>query len=140
MKKIIFLFFLLSIFACQPPTPTPAPDDSTVKTAVEEKISQPIQVIGKTIEYRYGESIYHLTVDNDTQLHWECVQGEEKGVTGDEVYKLHRINDQTLFLFWIEENDLGVSQVLDFENGKVFTFLKRGEDVGKAEGNIRLIN
>ena len=98
-----------------------------------------VDINGKTIEYRYGESIYHLTVDTDSTLHWEAMSGGEKGVTGDEKYIMDRLPNGEIFITWGEENGTGVSQVLDFENGKVFNHLSWDRRVATGLGEIKIL-
>jgi hypothetical protein len=102
--------------------------------------SEAINLIGRTIEYRYGESVYHVTVDTDSTLHWQAMAGEEKGVVANETYKLHRLEPQRVFITWGEENGIGVSQVLDFEKGIVYNHLLRGRDVSIGTGEIHLLS
>ena len=104
-----------------------------------ESQSEPIDIIGKTIEYRYGESVYHVHIDNETEMHWEAVAGDEKGVEEEETYKLHRLDNNTIFITWGEANGIGVSQVLDFKEGKVYNHLLRGRDVSIGTGEIRIL-
>jgi hypothetical protein len=104
------------------------------------KPEQPISLVGKTIEYRYGESIYHVTIDSDSTLHWEAVAGDEKGVKANETYVAEFVAHQQYFISWGEENEIGVSQVLDFEKGKVYNHLLRGRDVSKGDGEIKVLN
>ncbi len=99
-----------------------------------------IDLIGKTIQYVYGEDIYHVTVDTDSTLHWEAVSGAEVGVKANEQYKMHRLGDRTIFITWGEENGIGVSQVLDFDNGVVYNHLLRGRDVSIGTGEISILN
>ena len=99
-----------------------------------------IDIIGKTIEYKYGESIYHLTVDTDSTLHWRAMTGEEEGVTGEENYILDRLSHGEIFITWGEENGTGVSQVLDFKNGTVFNHLSWDRKVATGTGEIRILD
>lgn len=94
---------------------------------------------GKTIEYRYGESVYHVTIDGDSTLHWEAVAGDEVGVKANETYVSEWIDSQRLFITWGEANGIGVSQVLDFGNGKVHNHLLRGRIVDMGDGEIRIL-
>lgn len=105
-------------------------------TPMHEK---PLNLIGKTIEYRYGESVYHVTLDSDSTLHWEAVAGDEKGVKANETFVAEFVDPQKLFITWGEENGIGVSQILDFERGKVYNHLLRGRDASKGDGEIKII-
>ena len=99
----------------------------------------PKDLIGKTIEYTYGESIYHVTLDSDTQLHWEAMTGEEKGIRAEETYVIESISDATLFISWGEENGIGVSQLLDFKNDQVHNHLIKGRKASLSSGKIRIL-
>jgi len=100
---------------------------------------EPKDLIGKTIEYTYGESIYHVTLDSDTQMHWEAMTGDEKGIRAEETYVIEPISDATLFISWGEENGVGVSQLLDFKNGQVHNHLIKGRKTSLSSGKIRIL-
>lgn len=100
---------------------------------------QPHELIGKTIEYRYGESIYHVTLNTDSTLHWEAITGDEKGAYEEETYVIESIDHGRLFITWGEANGIGVAQVLDFEKGIVYNHLLRGRDVSMGEGKIKIL-
>lgn len=100
---------------------------------------KPLNLIGKTIEYRYGESVYHVTLDSDSTLHWEAIAGDEKGFKANETYVAEFISPQKFFITWGEESGIGVSQVLDFEKGKVFNHLLRERVASKGDGQIRIM-
>jgi phenolic acid decarboxylase len=116
---------------------------STEEVTVEVDASAtitPEDIIGKTIEYAYGESIYHVTIDNATEMHWEAMTGDEKGTKEDETYKIEPVGKNLLFITWGEANGIGVSQVLDFNKGIVHNHLLRGRDISIGQGNIRILN
>jgi len=121
MKNTVFLFLIILIVACQ---------KSTTK--------DPINLVGKTIEYRYGESVYHVTFDSDSTLHWEAIAGDETGTKEDETYVSEWIEADKLFITWGETNGIGVSQILDFEKGKVHNHLLRGRNASAFMGDIKL--
>lgn len=120
--KTLILFLAVVIFACS-----------------TSKQEAPTNLIGKTIEYRYGESVYHVTIDSDSTLHWEAMAGDETGVKANETYVAEWIEPQKLFVSWGEENGIGVSQLLDFKKGKVHNHLLRGREASKGDGDIRII-
>ncbi len=98
-----------------------------------------LDLVGKTIEYRYGVSIYHVTFDSDTTMHWEAMTGEEKGVKENETYAAEWIDSNKLFISWSEANGMVVSQILDFEKGKVYNHLVRNREPSMGEGQIRIL-
>lgn len=96
-------------------------------------------LIGKTIEYRYGESVYHVTFTSDSTLSWEAVTGDEQGVQARETYVAEQVAPHMLFITWGEENGVGVSQLLDFERGKVHNHLLHGRQASRGLGEIRIL-
>lgn len=122
MKEIIGLFLLIIMAGCNQPANVPAN-----------------KLVGKTIEYRYGESVYHVTFDSDTTLHWEAVAGDETGTKENETYVAEWIDSKMLFITWGEANGIGVSQIVDFENGNVHNHLLRNRNASMGEGKIRII-
>lgn len=81
MMKSSFLLACIIMLSCAAPKP-----------------KQPISLVGKTIEYRYGESVYHVTIDTDSTLHWEAVAGDEKGVKANETYVAEFVAPQQYFI------------------------------------------
>lgn len=120
--KVYIPFLAISLFSC-----------ATLKQEA------PTSLVGKTIEYRYGESVYHVTIDSDSTLHWEAVAGDETGVKANETYVAEWIEPQKLFISWGEENGIGVSQLLNFEKGKVHNHLLRDRIVDKGDGEVRIL-
>ena len=133
----IFTLVMMLLFSCKGETSLPQNTDSE-EAKCESHIS-PQDIIVKTIEYKYGESIYLVHIDTDSTMHWEAVSGDEKGVVEHEKYKIESIGYNRLFITWGEANGIGVSQVLDFENGIVHNHLLRGRDISIGKGQIRII-
>ncbi len=129
--KHVFLFSLIVLSAsCQ---------QKSVETTVGILI-KPEDLIGKTIEYRYGESIYHVTIDSDSTMHWKAMAGDEKGTLENETYVIASVDDSKLFITWGEENGIGVAQVLDFKKGLVYNHLLRGWAVSTGMGEIEILD
>ena len=99
----------------------------------------PEDLIGRTIEYRYGESVYHVTLDTDSTMHWEAMAGDEKGIFERETYFMEAIGDNKIFITWDEANGIGVSQVLDFNQGKVYNHLLQDRKLRNGHGEIRVL-
>jgi MoaF C-terminal domain len=130
MMRQLFLFILIVLLAsCQQ-----KPDETT-----DGIVIMPEDLIGKTIEYRYGESIYHVTIDSDSTMHWEAMAGDEKGTLESETYVIASVDDSKLFITWGEENGIGVSQVLDFKKGLVYNHLLRGRAISAGLGEIEIL-
>lgn len=119
MLSIPFMLFVLSTFSCQNP----------------EKMT----LVGKTIEYHYGQSKYHVAFDSDSTLRWMAMAGGEIGAYEDEIYFSEWVGDHLLFITWGEANGTGVSQILDFEKGKVYNHLLRGREISAGQGEIQFV-
>ena len=119
MLSILFMLFILSTFSCQKP--------------------KKMTLVGKTIEYNYGEIKYHVRFDSDSTLRWVAVSGDEIGAYEDEIYFSEWVSDHLLFITWGEANGIGVSQILDFEKSKVYNHLLRGREVSVGQGEIQFV-
>lgn len=122
MKNLVWILLFVLLVACS----------SGEKQAMDSLVS-------KTVEYRYGESVYHVTFDTDSTLHWEAMTGEEKGVKEDETYVAEWIDSDRLFISWGEANGTAVSQILDFKKGKVHNHLVRKREASLGEGEIQVL-
>jgi len=128
--KHVFLFALVGLLGSCQQKPVEATDRFVIK---------PKDLIGKTIEYRYGESVYHVTIETDSTMHWEAMAGDEKGTLENETYVIASVDDSKLFITWGEENGIGVAQVLDFKKGMVYNHLLRGRAVSAGTGEIKIL-
>ena len=105
----------------------------------DQKDITPKNLIGKTIEYTYGESVYHVVFDTDSTMHWQAMAGDEKGANENEVYFMESIGDNKIFITWDEANGIGVAQVLDFNQGKVYNHLLQDRKLRNGYGEIRIL-
>lgn len=112
--------------------------NSSNTTSTHSKLS-PEDLIGKTLQYSYGESVYHVIFDNASEMHWEAMAGDEQGTNEEETYKIEVVSPGLLFITWGEANGIGVSQVLDFNEGVVYNHLSRGRDITIGQGEIKLL-
>lgn len=129
MRMCTGIALLITVISCQQKS-SENPNVSSIN---------PRDLVGKTIQYQYGESIYHVTLDTDTTMHWEAIAGDEKGTLENETYVLESIDEGKLFITWGEANGIGVAQVLDFEKGIVYNHLLRGRDVSIGRGVIKIV-
>lgn len=136
MYRSFIIFILIGLLSCSSQSNNPAQAE---KLSDNNQITQPIEIIGKTLVYQYGKSIYHVTIDNESEMHWEAMSGDEKGHKAEETYKMDRLDDQTIFITWGEENGIGVSQVLDFKKGIVYNHLLRGRQIDIGKGKISIL-
>jgi len=123
-----YFFFVAAIFlACN------NPKDGEFKNVL------PKDLVGKTIEYTYGESIYKVTIDTDSTMHWEAMTGDEKGTQEKETYFMESVGNNKIFISWGEANGIGVSQILDFNGGKVYNHLLQDRKLENGHGTIRIL-
>lgn len=112
-------------------------ETKTNQIATEVVEEKPINLVGKTLEYNYGNTVYEVSFKSNNQLHWKCTKGDELGQEADEIYFTHRLSNHTLFISWIESNGLGVSQVLNLKENVVDCFLKIDKEVISLSGKIQ---
>ena len=130
MKKLIFLLlFIPAICFAQ----------EYNKADNKKQNVLPKDLIGKTIEYTYGKSVYHVTFDTDSTMHWQAMAGDEKGVYENETYFMESIGENKIFITWDEANGIGVAQVLDFNLGKVYNHLLNDRKLSNGYGIIRIL-
>ena len=131
---IVVIFMVIVIWACKDGSQTQA---LVEKESVQMELSS---LFGKTIEYRYGDDVYHVILDDESNMHWRAVAGGEEGVHEKENYRSEFIDDMKLFITWGEANGIGVSQILDFENKVVHNHLLRGRDISIGKGEISILS
>ncbi|WBX78318.1 MoaF N-terminal domain-containing protein [Tenacibaculum ovolyticum] len=129
MKNAIFAIMILIInISCE------NAEITQEEKSISEKI---ISLSGKTLEYNYGNYVYELNFKSENKLHWKCVKGDEKGEEADETYSTQRLNNYTLFVSWIEQGGLGVSQVINLKENTINSFLKIDKEIIPLSGTIR---
>jgi phenolic acid decarboxylase len=133
MKKHLFIIIIsILTISCK--------EEPKAKIAVSDSNNTNenyIDLIGKKLEYNYGENIYLVSFKTNKKLHWKCIQGEEKGKEATETYATQRLNNNTLFISWIEKEGLGVSQVINLKEKSIHTFLKIDRKIVTLSGTIR---
>ena len=139
MYRLLLFCGIALMYACSssPKSPVVQPE---LAASEPSPLLEPKDLIHKTIEYTYGESVYHVTIDSDSTLHWEAMAGDEKGVKENEHYIIESIHDHMMFITWGEANGIGVSQVLNFKEGVVHNHLLRGRDVSNGQGIIKILD
>lgn len=74
--------------------------------------------------YDYPEGVrYEVRCDDDTVFHWRCVRGENQGREGTEWIDRVQLHPQQHLLSWTEADGLTVTQVVDYDAGRVDTVL-----------------
>ncbi|MDP8567549.1 MoaF-related domain-containing protein [Methylophilus aquaticus] len=72
--------------------------------------------------YSYeGGSVYRVTANHQKSMHWECIQGEEAGASGEELPERIQVRPDIYFVSWTEKSGVQVTQVLDFKSMKVYS-------------------
>ena len=91
---------------------------------------------GKTIDVNY-ETGYHFEIRylSDHELQWKALAKTAEGAPAveKEPYSSYEISAGIYMVNWIEESGLVVSQVADFNLGKVYAFMTWLD--GSARGN-----
>jgi hypothetical protein len=72
-------------------------------------------------------------------MHWKAMAGDEKGAYENEVYFMESIGENKIFITWDEANGIGVAQVLDFNEGKVYNHLLQDRKLRNGFGEIRIL-
>ena len=132
---LLFVYCMMLLSSCNFSVNT----SSKAENTNESQFQSTSQLVGKTIAYQYGESIYHVTFDSDSTMHWEAMAGEEKGALEHEKYIAEFILPNMLFISWGEANGINVSQVLDFGQGKVYNHLVRDRKASSGTGEISVV-
>lgn len=87
--------------------------------------------------YRYKSgNTYRVTVPDNSQMKWECIEGSEKGAAGEETPQRFKVNNRTFFVTWVEKTGINVSQVVDLKNMKVYSTIVDGKDRYVLEGTV----
>lgn len=78
---------------------------------------------------------FHMKYEEEGKLRWEAIGEIEEGELREEVefYDAYEIQKNLYFVSWIEESGFTVSQILDFDNRKVYAYMSWAED--SARGN-----
>jgi hypothetical protein len=77
--------------------------------------------VGRTFNFDYGELALSVHYLSETELRWEQVKGPDVGLKGEESYHFAAIRPHVYFIWWQEQDTSVVTQVVDFEDGRVYT-------------------
>jgi hypothetical protein len=89
----------------------------TQQPAVEETMEQ----VGKTFMFDYGDLQIRVRYLTASKLEWEQVKGPSAGSKAEEKYGFALIRPGVYFMWWQEKDTSIVTQVVDFEKGRVYT-------------------
>lgn len=138
MKNTIFAIMILTtIISCKNETKKIETKNTEITQMEKNSSEKIISLSGKTLEYNYGDYVYELNFKSENKLHWKCLKGDEKGKEADETYYTQRLNNYTLFISWIEQDGLGVSQVINLKDNTINCFLKIDKEIIPLNGTIR---
>lgn len=133
-KTILTILIIAAIFSCKNQNENKHMEKNQNASNSSLKVDS---LSGKNFEYNYGNFIYEVNFKSETELHWKCIKGDDKGNEANENYHTFRLNNSTLFISWVEKDGLGVSQVLNLEDKSVKTFLKIDKEIIPLTGTIR---
>ena len=77
--------------------------------------------VGKTFLFDYGDLMIRVRYLSDSKLEWEQVKGPAVGLKAVETYGRSAIRPDVHFVWWQEADTSVVTQVVDFNKGRVHT-------------------
>jgi phenolic acid decarboxylase len=79
---------------------------------------------GKKLHFAYDSGIeIDAHYVSDTELYWRATAGPPAGQAGTEAIQAVEVAPDIFFISWVEEGGLTLSQVLDLEDMKVFSYV-----------------
>jgi ketosteroid isomerase-like protein len=110
---------------------------SGVATAEERPMEKIMREVGRTFRFDYGDLVIKVEYLSDRRLRWEQVKGPEAGRKGEEQYAFDAIRPGVYFIWWQEKDTSAVSQVADFERGRVHTtWISPDRELAAFDGTI----
>jgi hypothetical protein len=73
------------------------------------------------IRSTYGDLVLRVHYISSSRLEWHQIQGPEAGSKSEQDFGVARVRDDVFFLWWQEKDSSVLSQVVDFEAGRVDT-------------------
>lgn len=93
--------------------------------------------VGKAYLFDYGEMVVSVRYLSDRRLAWEQIKGPQAGLRGEERYRFAAIRGDLYFIWWQEKDMSVVTQVVDFERGRVHTtWISSEKDVASFQGTV----
>lgn len=97
-----------------------------------------MEKVGKTYRFDYGGLVLSVRYLSDHRLAWEQIQGPEAGLQAEEEYGFAEIRPALYFIWWQEKDTSVVTQVVDFEKGRVHTtWISPEKTVQSFQGTVR---
>jgi hypothetical protein len=99
---------------------------------------QAMKHVGKAYLFDYGDLVVSVRYLSERKLAWEQVKGPEAGRKAEEDYGYTAIRPDVYFIWWQENDTSVVTQVVDFEKGRVFTtWISPEKKVESFQGMVR---
>jgi hypothetical protein len=101
---------------------------------------QPTERVGKSFLFDYGEMVIRVKYLSDSRLAWEQVKGPQAGLQAEEEYGFAAVRPGVGFFWWQEKDGSVVTQVVDFERGRVYTtWTAKEQKPASFQGSVRPI-
>jgi len=133
-NTVLIILVLITILSCKNQNNT---NDIGIIQDEKNRFIEIDSLYGKTLEYNYGDHVYEVNFISENELYWKCIKGNEKGKEATDTYSALRLDNYTLFVSWVENDGLGVSQVINLQNNTVKTFLKINKEIVPLIGTVR---
>lgn len=116
-------------FSEQAVNPETARNESTVEVKMEK--------VGQGYLFDYGDLVISVRYLSDRRLTWEQIKGPEVGLKAEEEYRFAVIRPGLYFIWWQENDTSVVTQVVDFEKGRVHTtWISAEKTVSSFQGTV----
>jgi hypothetical protein len=113
---------------------SPAPGRPQDRASIEVKMEK----TGQSHLFDYGEMVIRVRYLSDSRLAWEQIKGPQAGLKAEEDYGFAAIRPGVCFFWWQEKDSSVVSQVVDFEKGRVnTTWTSPEKKVSSFQGTVR---
>jgi MoaF-like len=94
--------------------------------------------VGKTYRLDYGQLVIEVKYLSPETLQWEQVKGPEAGSKATESYGFTAVRPGVGFFWWQEKDTSVVTQVVDFEKGRVYTtWTSPDKKLAAFEGTVK---
>ena len=100
-------------------------------------------LVGKTFDITYASEhsndTYRFVVKEGNKIRWDRIAGTDVGKGDTEDFVMTQLTDTKILITWIEADGLGLSNVLDFNEGTCLTHGNNGRGVWKHTGKLTLV-
>ncbi|WP_276965522.1 phenolic acid decarboxylase [Chryseobacterium sp.] len=134
MKQILFFLLTISIFLTSCDEKKQSKMEKQVLNKTELK-----DIIGKTYEFNYSDKyVYHIKFESDSTVNWKLVKGEFPGAREEtDKYISTQINENVLFVSWVEKSGLGYCNIMDFNTNNLTTHARQDNSVFVNPGKFK---